>query len=92
MALDRLQVLKKIEFMFDSNSNEDQIRSTIQNMCKQHRIAVEPKFIRNKDGTETATTIKKEEAPEMRENDNVSHFICRLAYCRNEELRRWFLQ
>mgnify|MGYP000423854745 CR=1 FL=1 len=27
----------------------------------------------------------------FRQNDNVSHFICRLAYCRNEELRRWFL-
>ena len=28
---------------------------------------------------------------ESRKNDNVSHFICRLAYCRNEELRKWFL-
>lgn len=27
-----------------------------------------------------------------RDNDNISHFICRLAYCRNEELRKWFLQ
>ena len=27
-----------------------------------------------------------------RQNDNISHFICRLAYCRNEELRKWFLQ
>jgi DNA primase large subunit len=28
---------------------------------------------------------------EFRENDNISHFICRLAYSRNEELRKWFL-
>jgi len=26
-----------------------------------------------------------------RSNDNISHFICRLAYCRNDELRKWFL-
>ena len=23
--------------------------------------------------------------------DNISHFICRLAYCRNDDLRRWFV-
>jgi DNA primase large subunit len=32
-----------------------------------------------------------DEKLEYRRNDNISHFICRLAYCRNEELRRWFL-
>lgn len=29
--------------------------------------------------------------PQMRK-DQVSHYILRLAYCRNEDLRRWFLQ
>lgn len=24
-------------------------------------------------------------------NDHVSHFVCRLAYCRNDELRKWFV-
>lgn len=23
-------------------------------------------------------------------NDNISHFICRLSYCRNDELKLWF--
>jgi hypothetical protein len=30
-------------------------------------------------------------AQKFRQNDNISHFICRLAYCRNEDLRKWFL-
>ena len=57
-------------------------------MTKQHRIAVHAK-INAKDGL--ANTLKAEEKIEFKENDNISHFICRLAYCRNEELRKWFI-
>ena len=35
--------------------------------------------------------MNAEDRIEFQENDNISHFICRLAYCRNEELRKWFI-
>lgn len=59
----------------------------IGKMTRQHRIAVQAKV--NKDNK--VSILKPEERHEFQENDNVSHFICRLAYCRNEELRKWFI-
>lgn len=56
-------------------------------MTRQHRFAVQAKV--SKEGT--ASIILQEERAEFKENDNISHFICRLAYCRNEELRKWFI-
>ena len=56
-------------------------------MTKQHRLCVETKF--NKENQ--ASTLSPEDRQEFKLNDNISHFIYRLAYCRNEELRKWFL-
>ncbi|CDW72196.1 dna primase large subunit [Stylonychia lemnae] len=86
LALDRLQVLKKIEFMNDANQDHQVIKETVIKMTKAHRIAVIAD--RNVLSSFSMTT---EERKEFRVNDNISHFICRLAYCRNEELRKWFL-
>ena len=86
LALERLQVLKKIEFMHDSNASTEDINQTIFNMTLQHRFAISAAAGRSKYGY-----IKPEDRAEFKNNDNISHFICRLAYCRNEELRKWFL-
>ena len=56
-------------------------------MTKQHRIAIQVQ----RGGKSLASTIPAEERKQYKENDNISHFICRLAYCRNEELRKWYL-
>ena len=45
--------------------------------------------VTNKDNI--GVNVPLDNRQEYRENDNVSHFICRLAYCRTEELRRWFV-
>ena len=41
--------------------------------------------------SEKFTSLGTIVSQQFRQNDNISHFICRLAYCRNEELRKWFL-
>ena len=72
LSLDRLQVLKKIEFMYDANADREKIKEDVLRLTEQHNFAI-------------YKTVQQ------KENDNISHFICRLAYCRNEELRKWFL-
>ena len=57
-----------------------------------HGLAYEGKY--HKGPSDTAPKLHAPPIAEYlkyRQNDNISHFICRLAYCRNEELRRWFL-
>ena len=64
------------------------MREQVFKMTKAHRIAVQAK-VSVKDSI--ASILNAEERIEFKENDNISHFICRLAYCRNEELRKWFI-
>lgn len=59
----------------------------INNYSSSHKLNVEGKYdmLTNK-----YNHLTNREYAEIAKNDNISHFICRLAYCRNDDLRRWF--
>jgi DNA primase large subunit len=59
----------------------------VNQYAKKHKLAIEGSY----DPTSDTFLPNSSNLPEFSRNDNISHFLCRLAYCRNEELRRWFL-
>jgi len=61
--------------------------SEINNYSKQHKLNIEGVY--DSVSKEFGKMTGKDRA-EATKNDNISHFICRLAYCRNEDLRKWF--
>ncbi|CAN0069231.1 unnamed protein product, partial [Discosporangium mesarthrocarpum] len=76
IALDRLQVLRRIEDLKARNfRGEDYKRSLREALHKYMRIS----------------TLTGDGARADMRKDTISHFILRLAYCRSEDLRRWFL-
>jgi hypothetical protein len=79
--------------MNDSNESEITITSEVNKYSVKHRLGFEGKFEGkdNATGKITFRDCNQSDYYEFKTNDNISHFICRLAYCRNEELRKWFL-
>ena len=59
----------------------------INSYSKQHNLNVEGIY---DDTNKQFLRIPQKEMSTAVKNDNISHFICRLAYCRNEDLRKWF--
>ncbi|CAG8658461.1 16258_t:CDS:10, partial [Acaulospora morrowiae] len=79
-ALDRLQVLKAIEGAILREKAEDQVA--------KHVDATIDKYI----PLHSNEAVLGYDLPAERRKDHISHFILRLAYCRSEELRNWFLK
>ena len=76
--------------MYDANQEKD-ISVTVNKYLHEHGLAYEGHYV----GGPNNPTFSRATGDEFRvhyKNDNISHFVCRLAYCRNEELRKWFLQ
>ncbi|CAG8748920.1 8688_t:CDS:10 [Cetraspora pellucida] len=79
-ALDRLQVLKAIEGAVLRSKTERQIADHIRDVSNQYLPL---------HSTEGGKGYPLEQE---RRKDHISHFILRLAYCRTEELRKWFIK
>ncbi|BFZ00072.1 hypothetical protein BsWGS_03111 [Bradybaena similaris] len=83
LAVERLKVLKAVETVGITH----QKGTNKYNELLEKEIAttkLRDSFLRTKTG-------QPEKEVENRQHDHVSHFILRLAYCRSEDLRRWFL-
>ncbi|CAG8830759.1 13068_t:CDS:2, partial [Gigaspora margarita] len=79
-ALDRLQVLKAIESASLRSKTELQVADHIRDISNQYLPLHSTEGAKN-------YPLEKE-----RRKDHISHFILRLAYCRTEELRKWFIK
>ncbi|XP_041358851.1 DNA primase large subunit-like [Gigantopelta aegis] len=83
-AIERLKVLKAIETIGIRHlRGSDNYNEALEKEIKKTKFR-------------SILKVSKEDVSEdevqVRRLDHISHFILRLAYCRSEELRRWFLQ
>ncbi|KAJ3290495.1 DNA primase large subunit [Borealophlyctis nickersoniae] len=84
-ALSRLKVLKTIETARIRTKDDAKVAEHVENV-----VSKELPLARN--SQVKGGRIRPEEAYEQRKKDHISHFILRLAYCRTEDLRQWFLK
>jgi hypothetical protein len=64
----------------------------VNKYAHQRELAFEGRKVPTQRGEKKEFTVPSySDYLKFRQNDTISHFINRLAYCRNEELRKWFL-
>ncbi|KAI7849928.1 DNA primase large subunit Spp2 [Circinella umbellata] len=78
-ALDRLQVLKTLETASLRNKHGPEFKKQVDQALEKH--------LPLKSNLSQSPSLLEE-----RRKDHISHFVLRLAYCRSEDLRAWFLR
>jgi len=95
LAVQRLKVLRVFEKQNLSGKakfSKDWVDAITKELRETKPEDTLSKYYELADGMKTGGLRVGEEAyMANREKDHVSHFILRLAYCRTEELRRWFV-
>lgn len=83
-------MLKKIQFLHDSaKENTSEFTAEVNRYLRQHKLNVEGEYDADSNQPHMPKKVRAD-CEEVR-NDTVSHFVCRLAYCRNDELRKWLV-
>lgn len=88
-AVDRLRLLRTVETQNmggRTKFSQDWSGALVADLTK-HKLG---KYVELSSGA-VGAKITLEDYLENRRVDHISHFILRLAYCRTEELRRWFV-
>lgn len=85
IASERLKILRAVERLNLSGhmKNSDEWLNKLYEEFAKNKFFI---YMAEKDSKERMDEIQK-----ARRHDHVSHFILRLAYCRTEDLRRWFI-
>ena len=87
LAQERLRILRAVDDINSRglNKNSEECKQALTAELKRLGIKGFAKLI---NGTGCGNT---ESELRSRKRDHISHFILRLAYCRSEDLRRWFI-
>ena len=81
-----LRTIEKVNLSGKTKFSKDWIDAIQSDLDKAKPTSLEGFYKLNEQiGTKGEAVIRN------REHDHISHFILRLAYCRTEELRRWFV-